>query len=202
MIIIPQSSSRQVTFFVEDSTGAPVTGKVSGDFTKFISKNGGAFASMTVTVSELAGGWYTMTMSTTHTNTVGPLAVYMTASGAMQTNLLWQVEANALYSEEDARILARITTGVTSMSAVVDSINTLLNDGTTLPDALLGRTGGVETGLTVRQCLRLLAAILGGKISGAGTGSEVFRNAVADNANRVTVTGDVAGNRSAVTYNL
>jgi hypothetical protein len=69
-------------------------------------------------------------------------------------------------------------------------------------DALLDRAGAIETGLTPRQTLRLVASLLGGKITGANTGVEVFRNAVADSKDRVTVTVDPHGNRSVVAADL
>jgi hypothetical protein len=63
---------------------------------------------------------------------------------------------------------------------------------------------GVETGLTVKQALRLISAASAGKISGAssGAGTVVIRNAVADSKNRISATNDVFGNRTAVTVDL
>ena len=55
-------------------------------------------------------------------------------------------------------------------------------------------------GKTPRETLKLMAAVLVGKVSGMGTGSPVFRD-MADSANRVTATCDEDGNRSAVTLN-
>ena len=69
-------------------------------------------------------------------------------------------------------------------------------------DALLDRTDGVETGLTLRNAMRLNTAVLAGKLSGARSGSEVFRNAVADSKNRLTVASDSTGNRTAITTDL
>jgi hypothetical protein len=60
----------------------------------------------------------------------------------------------------------------------------------------------VEAGLNARQAISVIVATTGGKVSGAGTGTETFRNAVADNANRVVATVDSSGNRTAITYNL
>jgi hypothetical protein len=60
----------------------------------------------------------------------------------------------------------------------------------------------VETGMTVRQTLRLLAAAMGGKVSGAGTGTITFRSAVADDVDRIVATVDGSGNRTAVTADL
>ena len=60
----------------------------------------------------------------------------------------------------------------------------------------------VETGLTVRDTLRLCAAALAGKISGAEGATVTIRNAVADDADRIVATVDSNGNRTAITYDL
>lgn len=75
-------------------------------------------------------------------------------------------------------------------------------NGAAAADALLDRADAIETGLTVRKLLRLLGSVMGGKLSGAGTGLEVFRNAVADSKDRVTATVDSSGNRNAITTDL
>ena len=69
---------------------------------------------------------------------------------------------------------------------------------TAAADALLDRANGVETGWTIRQILRVLSAVLGGKMSGGGTSTVVFRN-VTDAKDRVTATVDSNGNRTALT---
>ena len=58
-----------------------------------------------------------------------------------------------------------------------------------------------EGTVTVRQALRLLLAVLAGKVSGAGTGTVVFRD-VNDTKNRVTATVDSNGNRTSVTRDV
>jgi hypothetical protein len=60
----------------------------------------------------------------------------------------------------------------------------------------------VETGLTLRQALRLVTAATAGKISGGGTATITIRNAVADGANRIVASVDTDGNRTAITYDL
>lgn len=67
---------------------------------------------------------------------------------------------------------------------------------------LLDLADSIETGLTVRTALRLIAAVLGGKVSGGGTPTETIRNAVADSKDRVVATVDASGNRSAITLDL
>lgn len=56
----------------------------------------------------------------------------------------------------------------------------------------------IETGYTVKQVLRLMAAVLCGKASG-GASNSVFRS-LDDSANRVTSVADSSGNRSSVTH--
>jgi hypothetical protein len=60
----------------------------------------------------------------------------------------------------------------------------------------------IETGMTLRQALRLITSATGGKVSGAGTTTITFRNALADTADRITATVDSSGNRTAITYDL
>lgn len=55
----------------------------------------------------------------------------------------------------------------------------------------------VESNFTLASTLRLLSSMLHGKVSGAGTGTEVFRD-LNDTKDRVTVT-VAANNRTAVT---
>jgi hypothetical protein len=59
----------------------------------------------------------------------------------------------------------------------------------------------VETGVSVRQALRLITAILAGKVSGAEGTTVTFRN-VGDDKNRVVATVDSNGNRTTITYDL
>lgn len=60
----------------------------------------------------------------------------------------------------------------------------------------------VETGLSVRDTLKLCVAALAGKISGASGTTVTIRNAVGDDANRIVATVDASGNRTAITYDL
>lgn len=55
----------------------------------------------------------------------------------------------------------------------------------------------VDGGLSAEQLMRITSSVLSGKVSGAGTGTEVFRD-LADTKDRVTVTVDSNGNRTAV----
>lgn len=61
------------------------------------------------------------------------------------------------------------------------------------------RTETLIDGKTVVESLQIIAATTAGKVSGAGTGTEVFK-ALDGATTRVTVTVDDDGNRSTVTY--
>lgn len=94
-----------------------------------------------------------------------------------------------------------ITAAVIADNAI-DAAALATDVGTEIADALLDRAAAVETGLTLRQALRLLVAAEAGKLSGAETTTITIRNAVADNKNRITATVDSDGNRTAVVYDL
>jgi spore maturation protein SpmB len=65
--------------------------------------------------------------------------------------------------------------------------------------AVMDTASGIETGLTFRQSLRIASAVLFGRRSGTGTGTEVFNAAVTNAKPRVTGTIDGSGNRTNVT---
>lgn len=69
-------------------------------------------------------------------------------------------------------------------------------------DAPLDAVNAVETGLSIRGQLRLAIAVLLGKLTGAGTGTEVVRAAVSDAKVRATVTDDSSGNRTGVVTDI
>ena len=89
---IKQSTAITVPFFVHDVAGDAVTALVDGGFTKRISKNGGAFAAMTVTITEMENGFYSFPLSTTHSNTNGLLSILFTHGSSKQINLQFRVE--------------------------------------------------------------------------------------------------------------
>jgi Na+(H+)/acetate symporter ActP len=63
-------------------------------------------------------------------------------------------------------------------------------------------TENVETGLSVRNTLRLMAAAMAGELSGAAGTTITIRNAVADDKDRIIATVTSEGNRTAITYDL
>jgi hypothetical protein len=93
MYPIKQSTAITVPFFVHDVSGDAVTGLVDAGFTKRISKNGGAFAAMTVTITEMENGFYSFPLSASHSDTNGILTILFTHASAKQINLQYRVSA-------------------------------------------------------------------------------------------------------------
>lgn len=95
----------------------------------------------------------------------------------------------------DASVGAMVANTLTASALATDAVNEIA-------DGMLDRADAVEVGLTPRQAYRVALAAVGGKVSGAATTTNTFRNAVADSKNRIVATVDVDGNRTAITYDL
>ena len=79
MLILKQSTARNImlkVFLASDHVSA-ATGKT---LTVTASKNGGAFAAIGGSVSEVSSGWYQVALTTTDTNTLGTLIIRATAA--------------------------------------------------------------------------------------------------------------------------
>lgn len=98
--------------------------------------------------------------------------------------------------------VASIANGAVTAAAVatgaIDADALATDAAQEIADALLDRSAGVETGLTVRQWFRLAASALFGKVSGAGGATTRFRD-VGDTKDRITASVDTDGNRTAIT---
>ena len=65
-----------------------ITGKTGLSPTVTLSKDGGAFAGISGSVTEVSSGWYKLALNTTDTNTLGDLAIHSTATGADPTDIV------------------------------------------------------------------------------------------------------------------
>lgn len=92
MRLLKQSTNRSAVVFMTDSADH-VAGKTGLTLTITASKDGGSFGSITPTVTELANGWYKLALTTSHTDTLGDLALHITSTGADATDLVMQVVA-------------------------------------------------------------------------------------------------------------
>lgn len=71
--------------------------------------------------------------------------------------------------------------------------------GAEIAAAILDLANAIETGLTLRNAMRLAAASAAGALTGAGTGTETLKSAVSGSKNRIVGTIDEDGNRTVVT---
>lgn len=198
MYTIKQSTAITVPFFVHDVNGDAVTGLLDASFTKRISKNGAAFGAMTVTISEMENGWYSIPLSTSHSDTLGLLSITFTNAGAKQVNLQWRVEARLADDLAFPTVSGRSTDTTTGGANGVDWGN-VENQGTAVDLALtdiqladtVGSVSGAVGSVTGNVGGNVVGSVasVSGNVDGNVTGSVgSVTGAVA------SVTGNVGGN--------
>lgn len=99
--------------------------------------------------------------------------------------------------------IGSVAAGGIAGNALVDGLLTSVKFASDTRDAFAASylASEVETGFTVKAVKRLVAAAVGGKVSGSGTATIKFRNLL-DSVDAITATVDGTGNRTALTYNL
>jgi hypothetical protein len=102
---LKQSTGINIMVLMVDATDH-VTGETGLTLTVTASKDGAAFGSISPTVSERGNGWYNLALTTSHTNTLGDLALHVTGAGADPADLLCSVVAGSL----DADVSTRLST--------------------------------------------------------------------------------------------
>lgn len=182
MYPLKQSTALTVLFFAHDANGDGVTGLVDAGFTKRISKNAGAFAAMTVTITEMENGWYSLPLSTTHTDTLGVLTVSLSHASTKRINLQYRVHArindDLAYPNTSGRGIdvdasggvevGSFQSGAITAAAVAAAANEAI------ADAVLNRNvaGGSNAGRLVKeaiQSLRNKVVFSGGTVTVYGT---------------------------------
>lgn len=88
---VQQSSTDQPLAFLMVDSADHITGKTGLTVTVTIRKVGGSFASPSGAVSEVGNGWYEVAPNATDNNTLGPLLLHATATGADPTDDCYQV---------------------------------------------------------------------------------------------------------------
>ncbi len=201
-MFLKQSTARNRVVLMIDASDH-ITGKTGLTLTIKASKDGAAFGSISPTVTELEAGFYKLALTTSHTDTLGDFALHITSTGADPTDIVDQIVAllpgDAVTLQADQAVNVTKVNGTTQTAGDIIATIPTANQNA---DALLDRSNAVETGLTPRGSLRVIAAALAGKVSGADVNSPVFRNAVADSKDRITATTDASGNRTAISTDL
>lgn len=169
---------------------APKTGLTFASGELKIAKRGvtSAAAANYATVVEASDGWYWYPLSAGECDSLGAGMLIVSKTDVFADAAHFQIVAT---DPQDANAggLARLDASVSSCSPA------------NMAAALLDLADGIETGMTPRQALRLLCAILGGQTEGADTNSEKFLAAVANHKIRATVT-LVGSDRSSVAVDL
>ncbi len=121
------------------------------------------------------------------------------AAGAGLTALGTAATISTQIQSDLATEIGRIDAAVSSRSAAGDAMALTTGERSSTATAILDLTDGVETGITMRQSLRYIAAALAGQAAGLDGTTVTFR--AIDNAGttRITATVDSDGNRSSVT---
>lgn len=150
-MLLKQSTARNLLVFMTQAADH-VSGLTGATLTITASKDGGAFASISPTVTERGSGWYSLALTTSHTDTLGDLALHITAASGDPTDLVRQV--------------------VTALPG--EAIST--TDTAAIADRVLVRNiaGGADGGRTVQDALRALRNKVELTPSGAPTAVTVY----------------------------
>lgn len=171
----------------------------------------GAVGSVTITIS--ASGEVLATLGTT-----GNALIQISASSGVQAdgsldgdsviNFTGNLVSYAIghmvgTTAESGLSVAGIVNGVWDALAVdnnvAGSMGELLNNSGAGANPW---TTSIENNLTALEAMRLILASVAGKVSGGGTTTITFRNAVDDDKDRIIATVDSNGNRSAIAYDV
>lgn len=190
-MFIKQSEStaaRRTFYFTATNTAddSAYTGALSGADLK-ISKAGGAEASSAGTATHIATGLFKYEATSSECDTLGELCLRVAKAGLYNDVRVKTVVPWDPYSASSL--------GLSNLDAAVSTRSTLT------AATLLDLEDGIETGLTPRQALRLIASVIAGLTTGAGTNTEVFRASKSNSKPRATYT-ITGANRTAVTLDL
>ena len=169
-----------------DDTG--YTSNLLNSEIKLVKPNGSA-VNATNGSTHISNGLHRFLLTQAEVDTLGVLKIQLNQATCYGDIKEVQVVAYDPYSVTNLG-LSNLDAAISSRLATTSYENT---------DAFLDKTNAIETGVTPRGALRLMLAVLAGKLSGAGTGTEIFRNAVADTKNRVAASVDTSGNRTTIT---
>jgi hypothetical protein len=176
-----------------DASAAAQTDFYKGSVVTIISGNGANQARIitayngSTKVATIDRGWdVALAITTSGGTTRSVFAVF--PQGLNQPLTSAQTQSSA------AAALSAYGTSTLTSGQVTSAVPTTAQIATEIFD-----TQTVEAGMTFRGALRLMGAVLAGRRSGTGSGTEVFNAAVTNAKARVTATIDGNGNRTNVT---
>lgn len=89
-----QSTARNLMILMVDATDH-ITGLAGLTLTITASKDGGAFSAISPTVTDRGSGWYSLALTSGHTDTLGDLALHVTGAGADPVDVRLEVLAGS-----------------------------------------------------------------------------------------------------------
>lgn len=215
--ILKGSTDVSIDIFIQNSastTGSGLTGLAynTASLTCYYHRMGASAAQLTLATQTVNGahtdggfveidatnmpGFYRLDLSDAIVASGVNAVTLMLKGAANMAPLPIEIELVA-YNPQSATDLGLSNLDTTVSSRLASASYTAPPTANENADALLDRTNGIETGYTPREVFRLIASTHLGKVSGAGTGTEVFRS-ITDTKDRVTSTVDAEGNRTAV----
>lgn len=212
---IPSGVTDQYIYFVAvDSTDLKTRETGLSGFTVYRSRNNGAATAMTPTVAEIdvtnMPGVYTLLLDEDTTIDAGDdsqeMVFHITATGMAPVTRTVEIYRPKVTAGETIGVSSGAITNVGTVATNSDKTGYTISGTKTTLDALndvsttniLGMA--YEGSEDFQDFLRLVRAVLVGKTSGAGTGTENFRDE-GDTKNRVVSTIDVNGDRTTITTN-
>jgi hypothetical protein len=129
---LKQSTACALMLFMTDAADH-IAGKTGLTLTITASKAGAAFAAITPTVTERGSGWYSLALTTAHTDTLGDLALHVTAASADPTDVLCQIVAGSL----DADVSSRLATAGYTAPPTAAAVRTEIDANSTKLDAAI-----------------------------------------------------------------
>jgi len=125
-----------------------------------------------------------------------PIALSVTAASVFYGHF-----AGIYQSAMTVHGIATFTLGIKGWAYITTNINVGANPSANdVAYAVWGLLNGIESNLTPREAMKLMSAVLLGKVSGAGSNTPVFRD-VNDTVDRVSAVTDSSGDRTSVTLN-
>lgn len=149
MRILKQSTATNIMEIMVDGTDH-VTGKTGLTLTITASKDGAAFASISPTVTDRGNGWYKIELTTSHTDTLGELALHITGTGADPSDVPMRVVGGSLDADVSTRLAtsgytAPANSDIAAIKAKTDNLPSDPADASDIASAFSAVNGNLTT---------------------------------------------------------
>lgn len=198
-MIVKSAQAWAGLFVTRDGNGALSAATTGPAGTLYVN---GASDAASVTITGSNPYKYAVTLPTLSAGDTVSMYITATVAGVATASVVAQAIGDTKRLS-DTLAANPATGGIVAASfgaGAIDAAALAADAGTEIAAAVMA--SAVESGLTLTNALRLIAAAAAGKLSGAATTTVVIRNAVADSKDRITATVDADGNRSAITVDL